>query len=82
LEIDVFAKSASLAKARHATQVRVGRFVGGSVSAGKLPFAVKLNARARSALKRHRRLALTVRIVLTPVYGEPFTITRGVVEHA
>jgi plastocyanin len=81
LEIDVFAKSALLAKARHATQVRVGRLVRGSVSAGKLPFAVRLNARARSALKRHRRLALTVRIVLTPVHGEPLTITRGVVEH-
>jgi plastocyanin len=82
LEIDVFAKSASLARAGRATRVRVGRLVRSSLSAGKLSFAVKLNARARRALKRHRRLALTVRIVLMPVHGEPSTITRGVVEHA
>jgi plastocyanin len=81
LEIDVFAQSASLAKAKHSTRVRVGRLVRSSVSQGKLSFAVKLNAKARSALKRHRRLALTVKIVLTPVYGEPTTVTRFLVEH-
>jgi plastocyanin len=82
LEIDVFAKSASLAKARHATPVRVGRLVRSSLSVGKLSFSVKLNARARRALKGHRRLALTVKITLTPVQGEPFKVTRAVVEHA
>jgi plastocyanin len=82
LEIDVFAKSASLARAKRSTPVRVGRFVRGSVSVGRMPFVVKLDARARSALKRHRRLALTVKIALTPFYGEPFAVTRGVVEHA
>jgi len=82
LEIDIFAKSASLAKAGHSTRVRLGRLVRGSVSGGKLSFAVKLNAKARSALKRHRRLALTVKITLTPVHGEPLTVTRSVVEHA
>lgn len=81
LEIDVFAKSAALAKAGHSKRVRVGRLVRGSVSAGKLSFGVKLDAKARSALKRHRRLALTVKIVLTPVYGEPVTVTRSVVQH-
>ena len=71
-----------LARAKHSTRVRVGRFVRGSVSAGKLSFAVKLNARARNALKRHRRLALSVKIALTPFYGEPMTVTRSVIEHA
>jgi plastocyanin len=81
LQVDVFAKSASLAKAKRSTRVRVGRLVRGSVSAGKVSFVVKLNARARSALKRHHRLALTVKITLTPVHGEPLTVTRTVVEH-
>ena len=82
LEIDVFAKSASVAKAGRTARVRVGRLVRGSVSAGELSFAVKLSANARRALKRHRRLALTVKIALTPVYGESLTATRPVVEHA
>jgi plastocyanin len=82
LEIDVFAKTASLAKAGHTTRVRVGRLVRGSVAAGKLSFAVKLSARARSALRRHQRLALTVRIALTPAHGAATTITRSVVERA
>jgi plastocyanin len=82
LEIDVFTKSASLAKTKRSTPVRVGRFVRGSVSAGRMPFVVKLNGKARSALKRRHRLALSVKITLTPVYGEPFAVTRGVLEHA
>ena len=82
LEIDIFTKSAFLAKAGHMTRVRVGQLVRGSVSAGKLSFAVKLNAKARSALERHRRLALTVKITLTPVNGQPLTVTRSMVEHA
>jgi plastocyanin len=82
LEIDVFAKGASLAKAKHPARVRVGRLVRGSVSAGRLSFSVKLNAKARRALKRHGRLALTVKIMLTPTSGEPFSVTRAVVEHA
>jgi plastocyanin len=82
LEVDVFAKSAALAKAGRSTRVRVGRLARGSVPAGNLSFIVKLDAKARSALKRHRRLALTVRISLTPFYGESTTVTRSVVEHS
>jgi hypothetical protein len=81
LEVDLLATAASLAKAGHATRV-VGRFVSASVSAGQRPFSVKLNAKARRALKRHHRLALKVKIVLTPVGGEALTITRSVILHA
>jgi plastocyanin len=81
LEIDVFAKSASLAKAKRPAIVRVGRFIRSSAPAGKVSFVVKLNARARNALKHRHRLALTVRITLTPFYGEPTKLTRSVVEH-
>jgi plastocyanin len=81
LEVDLFASGASLATTRHSTRVRVGRFVRGSTPAGRQSFAVTLSAKAKRALKRHRRLALTVRIVLAPVYGETTTLTRAVVLH-
>ena len=81
LEVDLFANSASLATARHSTRVRVGRLVRNSVSAGKVPFAVSLTPRARKALKRHHRLALTVKITLTPLHGTPFILTRVVIVH-
>ncbi len=80
LEIELLATRAALAKAHHA-RVTVGRLVRESVSAGRLAFAVKLNAKGRKALARHGRLALSVRITLTPAYGEPLTVTRTVVEH-
>ncbi|HTD57860.1 MAG TPA: plastocyanin/azurin family copper-binding protein [Solirubrobacteraceae bacterium] len=81
LEVDVFAKGASLAKAGHTTRVRIGRLVRSSAPAGKLSFSVKLSAKARLALKRRGRLALTVKVLLTPSYGEPTTFTRSVVQH-
>jgi len=81
LEVDLLATTASLAKAGHATQV-VGRFVSASVSAGQRSFSVKLNTKARRALKRHHHLALKVKITLTPVNGEATNITRSVTLHA
>jgi hypothetical protein len=77
LEVDLVATTASLAKAGHATQV-VGRFVSASVSAGQRSFSVKLNTKARRALKRHHRLALKVKIALTPVNGEATSVTKSV----
>jgi plastocyanin len=82
LEIDLFANSASLAAKGRSARVPVGRLVRGSVPAGPLAFSVKLDGRARRALKRHRKLALTVKITLTPVHGERVTLSRAVVEHA
>jgi hypothetical protein len=81
LEVDLLATTASLAKAGHTTQV-VGRFASASVSAGEQSFSVKLNARARKALKRHHRLALEVKITLTPVHGEATSVTKSVTVHA
>jgi hypothetical protein len=78
LEVDLLAKSASLAAAHRSGPVRVGRFVRASVSAGKVSFSVSLTARAKSALRRHHRLALTVRITLTPTHGATVTITKSV----
>lgn len=79
LEVDVFAKRAALT-AKRSELVRVGRVTRGSVSEGRVSFAVKLDRRARRALARHRRLALTVQIVLTG-YAEPFVVKRSIVVH-
>ncbi len=80
LEVDLLAKGASLAAPPHgdSKQVTVGRFVRNSVSAGKVSFSVALNAHGKSALRRRHRLALTVRITLTPIHGTTTTVTRSV----
>ncbi|HEY5285564.1 MAG TPA: hypothetical protein VIJ50_00490 [Solirubrobacteraceae bacterium] len=60
----------------------VGKLVPSSLHAGKLAFALPLSAKAKAALRHHRRLTLTVKITLTPLHGAALTITRGVVVRA
>ncbi len=81
LEVDLLAKSASLA-AHRASRVRVGRLLRSALHAGALPFAVALDARARRTLHAHRRLALTVRLVLSPPQGAATSVVRSVVLHS
>jgi hypothetical protein len=81
LEVGLFA-GASLAKAGHSEQVRVGRLVRSSLKAGSVSFSVPLSAKGKAALRHHRRLALTVKITLTPLHGVAVTVTRGVVVRA
>jgi hypothetical protein len=82
LEVGLFAVSASLAKAGHLAQVRVGRLVRSSLKAGSVSFAVRLSAKGKAALRRHQRLAVTVKVTLTPVHGAAVTVIRVVVMHA
>jgi hypothetical protein len=82
LEVALFADSASLAKGGHPAHVRVGRLVRSSLQAGSVSFSVPLNAKGKAALRRHRRLALTVKITLTPLHGAAVMTTRVVVVHA
>jgi hypothetical protein len=82
LEVGLFAARASLATARHRAQVRVGRLVRSSLKAGRVSFSVPLSAKGKASLRRHRRLALTVKITLTPLHGSPVTLTRAIVVHA
>ncbi len=81
LEIALFAAGASLAKAGHLAQVRIGRLLHSSLKAGSVSFSVPLTAKGKAALRRHRRLALTVKITLTPLHGAAVTIARSVVVH-
>jgi hypothetical protein len=78
LEVGLFA--ASLAKAGH--PARVGRLVRSSLKAGRVSFSVPLSAKGKAALRRHRRLALTVKITFTPQHGTAVTVTGVVVMHA
>jgi plastocyanin len=82
LEVGLFAADASLVKAGHSGQVRVGRLVRSSLTAGSVSFSVPLSAKGKAALRHHRRLALTVKIALTPAHGATVAVTRGVVVHA
>jgi plastocyanin len=82
LEVDLFARAASLARTRRPGAVRVGRLVRAPVSAGRLSFSVQLTLRAKHALMRRRRLALSVKITLTPTNGIAVTVSRSVVVHA
>jgi plastocyanin len=83
LEVDLLATRAALARRGHRPkQVIVGRLVRASVPAGKVAFSVSLSARAKSALRRHHKLAVTVKVTLTPPMGSPVTATRSIVLHA
>jgi hypothetical protein len=69
LQIELLAKG---------TAAPVGKLARSSLRAGTLTFALPLNAKGKAALRRHRRLALTVKITLTPQHGEAVTTTRVV----
>jgi plastocyanin len=81
LEIDVLASTSALGPRHRPSHTRVGQFTRASVGAGRLAFSIRLDASARRALAHRHRLALTVRIVLTPVYGRATTANRSIVEH-
>jgi hypothetical protein len=77
LEVQLLAQNASLAKVKRSASSRVGRLVRSSAPAGTVSFTVSLDAQAKRALRRHHKLALTVKIVLTPVHGAALTLTRN-----
>jgi len=79
LEVQLLAPRASLASAGHPPRVQVGRAVHSALRSGTVTFAVALDAKARHALRVHRRLALNVKILLTSPNGSPVTLTRAVV---
>ncbi|HEX5307983.1 MAG TPA: hypothetical protein VFW38_02770 [Solirubrobacteraceae bacterium] len=78
LQLDLLAKPSALG-ARGSKPVLVGRFLRTSVSGGKLSFSIALSSRARTALRRRRRLALSVRVTLTPAGGKAAQLTHTLV---
>jgi plastocyanin len=81
LEVDLLAARASLARVAGSAQVRVGRLVRRSLPAGRISFTVPLDAWARRALRSHRRLALTVEVLLAPRHGSATRVARTVLLH-
>jgi hypothetical protein len=79
LEVELLAQGASLAKVKRGGSFRVGRLLRTSAPAGMVSFTVSLDAQAKRALRHHHKLALTVKIVLTPKHGAAMTLTRSVV---
>jgi plastocyanin len=82
LRVELLASRASLARTAGAAPVRVGRLVRASLRAGRLSFSVPLDAKGERALLRHRRLALIVRVALTPSGGSPSLTSRSVLLHS
>jgi hypothetical protein len=78
VEVDLLASRASLARTGAGAPVRVGRFLATSVRSGRLSFSIALSSKASRALVRHRRLALIVRVLLTPPGGSPSLTSRSV----
>ncbi|MGA9284010.1 MAG: hypothetical protein WBV85_01055 [Solirubrobacteraceae bacterium] len=77
LEVELLAQGASLAKVKRGGSSRVGRLIRPSAPAGKFSFTVSLDAAAKHALRHHHKLALTVKIVLTPKHGAALILTRS-----
>jgi len=73
LEVALFVPRSKLSGGRSHKAVRVGRWVKASTAAGSVRFSVPLSARAKSALRRARRLAVTVSVALTPPGGHKLT---------
>ena len=62
-------------------RAQVGRLTRAYVSAGTQSWSLALSARARRALHAKHRLALSVRIALTPPGGTASVLTRAVTAH-
>ena len=73
LEVSLWVPRKALSGGKSSTLVRIGRQTRASAPAGKINFAVATDAKARSALRRHRRLSVTVSIALTPPGGHKLT---------
>jgi plastocyanin len=73
LEVSLWAPRKAISGGKSSKLVRIGRSTRSSAPAGKVNFAVGTDAKARSALRRHRRLSVTVSIALTPPGGHKLT---------
>jgi hypothetical protein len=78
-EIDLLAPRALVANGTRAgALVLVGRTRRADLHAGRIAFAVRLDAKARRALRVHHRLALVVRVSLRAGVGASLQLSRAV----
>ncbi len=84
LEVDLIASAASLGGAHRGSPrvAVVGRLVRGSISAGKQSILIVLDARAKNSLRRHHKLRVTVKIILTPTTGPVQVLMKSIVLRA
>jgi plastocyanin len=73
LAVSVWAAKNVLQHSSSKKLVEIGHATRTKAPAGKLTFSVNANRTARSALRRHRRLSVTVVIALTPPGGHELT---------
>jgi plastocyanin len=78
LLVRALARRRAVFVSKSAKQVEVGRQLRRSVGPGRVSFTVALTAPAREALRRSGRLAISVRLTLTPASGARYTATRAV----
>jgi plastocyanin len=81
LQVDLFATRAKLFGAGHSGKMRVGRLIRSSLPEGLVPFTVSLKRVARVALRRDERLALQVKVAVTPTTGAAMRLARTVIVH-
>jgi hypothetical protein len=60
----------------HGSRIRVGSQTKHSEGTGTTAFAVRLDAAGRRALLRAHRLAVELRVVVTPATGRPVTTKK------
>jgi len=76
LRVELLAKPAALGR-KGRTQIRVGSATK-STAAGTASFSVNLNAAAKKVVRSRGKLAITVKVTVTPATGAPFTVTQTV----
>jgi len=74
-----FVRRGALSGGRSRAQVAVGRQLRSQVSATTVTFATPLSTAARRALRRNRRLLISLRLTVTPAEGDAYTATRTVI---
>ena len=74
--VELLAKPSALGR-KGSKQIKVGSSTK-SAGAGTTRFTVNLNSAAKKALRSKRKLAVTVKITVTPASGAPFSSTSTV----
>lgn len=74
-----FARRGALTGSAGTAQVQVGRQLRRSVGGTRVTFTVPLSPAVRRALRRNGRLAITLRLTVTPPAGAAYMTTRPVV---